>query len=46
MKELGGQVTPVMSVGAWNTFFWNIDRSQEQVWLDKNRRMIEKFIDA
>jgi hypothetical protein len=35
-----------MSVGARKDFYRNIDRSQEQVWLDKNRRMIQKFKDA
>ncbi len=39
-------VTLVLNKGAYNTFLWNVDRSQAAAYLDKNKRLIEAFLQA
>jgi hypothetical protein len=48
MQNIGGQVTIVLSVGAFDGLFWNLDDSPEAIarTMDKNRRLISAFVDA
>lgn len=46
VKSMKVPVVLVLNVGSYNTFYWNIDQSKSEEWLDKNKRLIQMFIDS
>lgn len=46
VKAMDVPVTLVLPVGSYNRFFWELDQSKADEWLDKNRRLIQMFIDS
>jgi hypothetical protein len=46
VKQMKASVVLVLNVGHYDTFFWNINPDSAGVILDRNRRLIQTFIDS